>query len=98
MRSLGIAFYLSVIGAASFLSSLIITVVDHLTERHGGRSWFGKDLNTSRLDKFYWLLAGAGAANLVFYVMLARRYSYKNVQKVAVADCSDDGHDTTAAV
>ncbi|KAF2306205.1 hypothetical protein GH714_015702 [Hevea brasiliensis] len=35
MRSLGIAFYLSVIGAANFLSSLLITVVDHVTEKYG---------------------------------------------------------------
>ncbi|KAK9289856.1 hypothetical protein L1049_008016 [Liquidambar formosana] len=89
MRSLGIAFYLSVIGAANFLSSLLITIVDHATEK-GGRSWFGKDLNSSRLDKFYWLLAAINVVNLGIYVVLARRYSYKNVQRkvaVVVADC-----------
>lgn len=91
MRSLGIAFYLSVIGAANFLSSLLITAVDHVTEKTG-KSWFGKDLNSSRLDNFYWLLAGMTAANLILYVFLARRYPYKNVQSsVAVADCYKDG-------
>lgn len=89
MRSLGIAFYLSVLGASSFLSSLLITVVDGVTENGGGRSWFGKDLNSSRLDYFYWLLAGITAVNLLTYSFLARSYSYKNVRKttVAVADC-----------
>ncbi|KAI9392450.1 hypothetical protein POPTR_006G092000v4 [Populus trichocarpa] len=91
MRSLGIAFYLSVIGAANFLSSLLITAVDHVTEKTG-KSWFGKDLNSSRLDNFYWLLAGMTAANLILYVFLAQRYPYKNVQSsVAVADCYKDG-------
>ncbi|KAF8395178.1 hypothetical protein HHK36_019120 [Tetracentron sinense] len=86
MRSLGIAFYLSVIGAANFLSSLLITVVDHITEK-GGSSWFGKDLNKSRIDNFYWLLAAINGMNLGVYVFLARRYSYKNVQRRgAVAD------------
>ncbi|XP_022151485.1 protein NRT1/ PTR FAMILY 5.6-like [Momordica charantia] len=90
MRSLGIAFYLSVIGAGSFLSSLLITVVDDITGRTGN-SWFGKDLNSSRLDKFYCLLAAVSAANLCVYVLIARRYSYKNVQRhVAVADCYHD--------
>ncbi|KAJ9185276.1 hypothetical protein P3X46_004929 [Hevea brasiliensis] len=91
MRSLGIAFYLSVIGAANFLSSLLITVVDHVTEKYG-KSWFGKDLNSSRLDNFYWLLAGITTANMITYVLLARRYSYKNVNRsMAVADyCGDD--------
>ncbi|KAJ1384283.1 Proton-dependent oligopeptide transporter family [Sesbania bispinosa] len=87
MRSLGIAFYLSVIGAANFLSSMLITIVDHITEKSGEKSWFGKDLNSSRLDKFYWLLAAITTVNLFLFVFFARRYSYKNVQKVAVADC-----------
>lgn len=92
MRSLGIAFYLSVIGAANFLSSLLITIVDHVTDK-SGRSWFGKDMNSSRIDNFYWLIAAIVTVNLFIYVLVARRYSYKNVQRsVAVADCyQDDG-------
>ncbi|KAK3018988.1 hypothetical protein RJ639_003407 [Escallonia herrerae] len=89
MRSLGLGLYLSVIGVANFLSSFIITIVDHVTKK-GGKSWFGKDLNSSRLDYFYWLLAAITAADLCIYVLLARRFSYKTVQKravVAVADC-----------
>ncbi|KAI3937446.1 hypothetical protein MKW98_018745 [Papaver atlanticum] len=92
MRSLGIAFYLSVLGASSFLSSFLITIIDHLTERGGRKSWFGKDLNHSRLDKFYWVLAAINAVNLLVYAYLARRYSYKNVEKrvAVVADSSED--------
>ncbi|KAL2502966.1 Protein NRT1/PTR FAMILY 5.7 [Forsythia ovata] len=91
MRSLGIALYLSVIGAANFLSSLLITLVDHITEK-GGKSWFGKDLNSSRLDYFYGLLAIITSVNLCVYVFVASRYSYKNVQRTttAVADCYED--------
>ncbi|OVA17763.1 Proton-dependent oligopeptide transporter family [Macleaya cordata] len=91
MRSLGIAFYLSVLGASNFLSSFMITVIDDLTQSGGRNSWFGKDLNHSRLDKFYWLLAGMNALNLCVYMFIARRYSYKNVlRRVAVADCSNE--------
>lgn len=86
MRSLGIALYLSVIGAANFLSSLLITGIDRVTSR-SGRSWFGKDLNNSRLDKFYWLLAAMMVVNVCVYAFLARRYKYKRVQRRAVADC-----------
>ncbi|KAF8402992.1 hypothetical protein HHK36_011086 [Tetracentron sinense] len=97
MRSLGIAFYLSVMGIANFLSSLLITIVDHVTEK-GGSSWFGKDLNQSRLDNFYWLLAVINGMNLGVYVFMARRYSYKNVQRGgAVADCCEgDGVESMA--
>ncbi|PHU05352.1 Protein NRT1/ PTR FAMILY 5.7 [Capsicum chinense] len=92
MRSLGIAFYLSVIGAANFVSSLLITIVDHITKNSSGKSWFGKDLNSSRLDYFYWLLAIITAVNLCVYVIVAMNYSYKNVHgkaTVSVADCND---------
>ncbi|KAD3068381.1 hypothetical protein R6Q59_017605 [Mikania micrantha] len=101
MRSLGIALYLSVIGAGNFLSSFLITIVDHVTTKTSKKSWFGKDLNSSRLDKFYMFLAAITAANLCVYVFVASRYSYKNVQKksvVGVADCydGDQGHGTRA--
>ncbi|KAF5729627.1 protein NRT1/ PTR FAMILY 5.6-like [Tripterygium wilfordii] len=78
MRSLGLAFYLSVIGVGSFLSNFLIMIADHVTGK-SGKSWFGKDLNTSRLDNFYWLLAVLTLLNLCAFVVIARRYQYKNV-------------------
>jgi len=80
MRSLGIAFYLSAMGASNFVSSFLISVVDNLTERGGGDGWFAKDLNRSRLDCFYWLLAAINVLNLGVYAYLATGYSYKRVQ------------------
>ncbi|KAE8650995.1 protein NRT1/ PTR FAMILY 5.6 [Cucumis sativus] len=99
MRSLGIAFYLSVNGAANFFSSFLITIVDQITKKSSGKSWFGDDLNSSRLDNFYWLIAGIVAVDLCVYVFLARRYTYKSVQKTTVADCHDvKGRDVSSAV
>ncbi|KAJ1281540.1 hypothetical protein BS78_04G313300 [Paspalum vaginatum] len=77
MRSLGVGLYLSVIGAGSFLSSLLITAADHASSRFCRASWFAEDLNHSRLDLFYWLLVCIGAVNLVFYTVVTARYSYK---------------------
>ncbi|KAI3458645.1 hypothetical protein Pfo_015308 [Paulownia fortunei] len=85
MRSLGMAFYLSVIGVGSFISSFLITVVDHFTERISGRSWLGKDLNSSLLDKFYWLLTAISGLNFLMYVFLAKGFSYKTVQRNVTA-------------
>ncbi|KAL3639489.1 hypothetical protein CASFOL_017396 [Castilleja foliolosa] len=93
MRGIGIGLYLSVGGAANFLSSLMITLVDRVTEKNG-ESWIGKDLNSSRIDCFYWLLAGINAVNLCIYAIVASRYSYKNVKRttMAIAD-SYEGED-----
>lgn len=84
MRSLGLALYLSVLGVGSFLSSLLISVVNQVTEKNG-RSWIGKDLSTSRLDNLYWLLAAISAVNLSLYTVVARGYTYKNVDRNKVA-------------
>lgn len=97
MRSLGMAFYLSVIGAGSFISSLLITFIGSITGKFG-TSWFGKDLNSSRLDKFYWLLAAITALNFCVYVFIAKSYSYTKVQKNMPVDhgSQGDGTDTMA--
>ncbi|KAK3028617.1 hypothetical protein RJ639_039960 [Escallonia herrerae] len=88
MRSLGIAFYLSVTGVGNFLSGFLITAVNHITGTANGSGWFGKDMNSSRVDYFYWLLAALNGLNLCVFVFIARRYSYKNVQRhVTMADC-----------
>ncbi|XP_010504184.1 PREDICTED: protein NRT1/ PTR FAMILY 5.7-like [Camelina sativa] len=98
MRSLGIAFYLSVLGSASFANNLLITVSDHLAEEISGKGWFGKDLNSSRLDRFYWMLAALTGANMCFFVMVAMKYTYKSVQPslAVVADRGDDDDVETA--
>lgn len=92
MRSLGMAFFLSVLGAGNFLSSFLITAVDRITEKDG-KGWIGKDLNSSRLDKFYWLLAAINSVNIFVYVLFARRYTYKTVQRRLTATHlnKDDG-------
>lgn len=81
MRSLGIAVYLSVIGGGSFLSSFLIIIVDRVTGELSSKSWFGKTLNASRLDNFYWLLSALNVLNLCIYGLIARNYTYKSVQR-----------------
>ncbi|XP_047047650.1 protein NRT1/ PTR FAMILY 5.6-like [Lolium rigidum] len=96
MRSLGIGLYLSVIGAGSFLSNLVIKAADRVSSRGGHTGWFGKDLNRSRLDLFYCLLAGIGGANLCFYILVASRYSYKQTIKTVNDKFDEDVEVSTA--
>ncbi|PON49823.1 Proton-dependent oligopeptide transporter [Parasponia andersonii] len=91
MRSLGIALYLSIIGVGSYLSSFLIIVVDHVTEKSSGKSWIGKDMSSSRLDKFYWLLTAMNGLNLCVYMIVTRGYTYKNVDRDNVNTLVDGG-------
>ncbi|KAK8928741.1 putative peptide/nitrate transporter [Platanthera zijinensis] len=76
LRSLGLALYLSIFGIGSFISGLLVSVIDHVSGQ-GGESWFSNNLNRAHLDYFYWLVAGLSAISLVFFVHFARSYVYK---------------------
>lgn len=80
MRSLGMALYLCANGLGSFLSSILITVVEYLTSRGGNQSWIVDNLNRCHLDYFYWLLAILSTLNLCVYITLAWFYTYKTVE------------------
>ncbi|XP_057862287.2 protein NRT1/ PTR FAMILY 5.10 isoform X2 [Cryptomeria japonica] len=80
MRSLGIAVFLSVLGIGSFLSSIIISIVDDLSSRSSEGSWFSDNLNKAHLDYYYWLLAALSAINLCIYIFCAKRYNNVKVE------------------
>ena len=49
------AMYLSSVGVGNFLSSLLITIIETITNK-GTQSWFANNINKGHLDYFYWLL------------------------------------------
>ncbi|XP_027074027.1 protein NRT1/ PTR FAMILY 5.9-like [Coffea arabica] len=72
-RTMGIALYTSVFGVGSFLSALLISLVECFTSS-GGRenSWFNDDMRNSRLDSYYWLLAILDSVSFVGFVIFFR--------------------------
>ncbi|KAL8039207.1 hypothetical protein ABFX02_10G019800 [Erythranthe guttata] len=71
-------FTKGVFGLGYMCSVLSVYVVGKVSERGGKRNWFQFTLNRSRLDRYYWVLAGLGSVNLVFFVVVASCYRYKN--------------------
>ncbi|CAA7052417.1 unnamed protein product [Microthlaspi erraticum] len=74
LRSIGMALNLSIFGVGSFLSSLMISVIDKVTSHSGQTSWFDNDLNKAHLDYFYWLLACLSSIGLASYLWFAKSY------------------------
>lgn len=74
MRTLGIALYTSVFGVGSFVSALLISVVEVLTSSKGKPSWFSDDMNEARLDNYYWLLTTLSAVSLFLYALFCKYY------------------------
>lgn len=92
MRSLGTAIYLSTIACGHFLSSVLVTVVNRVTQKGGGQPWLTDNLNRSRLDYFYWFLAGLSSINFLFFLLFAHLYKYKQVSAFDITDVrKEDG-------
>ncbi|XP_043723519.1 protein NRT1/ PTR FAMILY 5.9-like [Telopea speciosissima] len=73
MRTMGIALYLSVFGVGSFLSALLISVIEIATSASTQKkSWFSDDLSEARLDNYYWLLALLSTLSLLVFVCLCK--------------------------
>ncbi|KAK6946356.1 Proton-dependent oligopeptide transporter family [Dillenia turbinata] len=68
----------AVSGAGIVGSVLTVYVVEKISERGGKPSWFQDTLNRSRLDKYYWTLAGLSAVNFLLYVVTATCYRYRD--------------------
>ncbi|XWS44233.1 hypothetical protein CRYUN_Cryun15aG0026800 [Craigia yunnanensis] len=78
MRTMGFALYTSVFGVGSFLSALMISVIEAFTSSEGKQSWFSDDMREDGLDKYYWLLALASALSLLLYAILCKCYKSRS--------------------
>nr|CAB3489727.1 unnamed protein product [Digitaria exilis] len=90
MKSIGSSFFYCMLGVAAWLVTLLIELVNRVT-RHGGRKqgWLdGANLNRSKLDSFYWLVCVLQLVSFMAYLYWARRYVYRNDQRVVEKDKS----------
>ncbi|KAG8073393.1 hypothetical protein GUJ93_ZPchr0006g44470 [Zizania palustris] len=76
MKSLGTAMSLTAYGIGNMLSSFLLSVVSRVTEQRGN-AWVTNNLNASHLDYYYALLTLLAVVNIVVFVVLSSRYSYK---------------------
>ncbi|KAG2724006.1 hypothetical protein I3760_02G198100 [Carya illinoinensis] len=77
MQSLGTTFFTSGIGVGNFLNSFLVTMVDKITGRDGGKSWIGDNLNDCRLDYYYVFLLVISIINLGAFLWASSKYVYK---------------------
>lgn len=80
MRSLCSALSLTTTSLGNYLSTLIVTIVNNVTTRHGKVGWIpDENLNRGHLDYFYWLLAILSIINFFVYLWISKWYTYKKV-------------------
>lgn len=77
MRSIASALFFVSMGLGNYLSSLIVSIVHNTTGGPAHHNWLAQNLNKAKLDKFYWLIAGYGTVNMLYFVVISRWYIYK---------------------
>ncbi|KAI5075492.1 hypothetical protein GOP47_0009568 [Adiantum capillus-veneris] len=76
MQSLSTSFFIAELGIGSWISSLLVTIVRHVTGYENG--WIIDNINRSNIDRFYWLLAALSALNFLLFLICASLHRYKN--------------------
>ncbi|KAL1187786.1 putative protein NRT1/ PTR FAMILY 2.14 [Cardamine amara subsp. amara] len=79
MRSIGNSLLYLGLSLASYLSSVMVSIVHSVTARGGRQSWLTDDIDTSKLDYFYYFISALSTLNLIFFLWCARRYCYRNM-------------------
>ncbi|KAI4324593.1 hypothetical protein MLD38_030067 [Melastoma candidum] len=76
MKSLGTSYFTSSLGIGNFLSSFLLKAVSSITKRQRRKGWILDNLNASRLDYYYALLAILMFFNLLFYLYVSKSFVY----------------------
>ncbi|CAL4988406.1 unnamed protein product [Urochloa decumbens] len=86
MKSIGSSMFYCILGVSAWLGSLLIQLANRFTRHSDGTGgWLdGTNLNRGKLDRFYGLLSVLELVSLFIYMFFARRYVYRNDQKVVV--------------
>jgi dipeptide/tripeptide permease len=86
MKSMSTGLFLVTLSMGFFLSSFLVFLVHHVTRG----TWIQNNLDTGRLDLFYWMLAVLGVVNFAAFVLIARRHEYKPSTSAVVAPAGEE--------
>ena len=84
MRSLSTSLFIAELGLGSWISSLLVTIVQKTT---GGDDdgWILNNINQSKIDRFYWLLAALSVVNFGLFLLAASHHRYKQHHCVSIS-------------
>ncbi|XVE53301.1 hypothetical protein DITRI_Ditri02bG0193100 [Diplodiscus trichospermus] len=79
MRSLATSLSWASLAMGYYLSSVIVSIVNNVTDNSGHKPWLsGHTMNHYHLERFYWLMCLLSALNFLHYLFWARRYKYRS--------------------
>ncbi|XP_058766016.1 protein NRT1/ PTR FAMILY 1.1-like isoform X1 [Vicia villosa] len=60
--------------AGNLVSSFVFSTIENVTSRGGKKGWICDDINEGHFDKYYWVLAGVSALNVLYYLVCSWAY------------------------
>ncbi|CAK8565772.1 unnamed protein product [Lathyrus sativus] len=60
--------------AGNLVSSFVFSTIENVSSRGGKKGWICDDINEGRFDKYYWVIAGVSALNVVYYLVCSWAY------------------------
>ena len=75
--------------AGNLVSSFVFSVVQNATSRWGKEGWVLDNINKGRYDKYYWVISGLSALNIVYYLICSWAYG-PTVEQVQVRKLGEE--------
>ncbi|KAL7185853.1 hypothetical protein ACSBR2_027755 [Camellia fascicularis] len=79
MKSMSTGFFLSTLSMGYFVSSLLVSLVDKVSNGN----WLRSNFDEAKLDYFYWMLAMLAVLNFSVFLVFAMKHQYKVQQYTA---------------
>ncbi|CAJ2661471.1 unnamed protein product [Trifolium pratense] len=83
--------------AGNLVSSFVFITIENVTSRGEKEGWISDNINQGRFDKYYWVIAGFSALNLLYYLVCSWAYG-PTVDEVSKCNSSTVGINKTAKV
>ncbi|KAJ7965968.1 protein NRT1/ PTR FAMILY 1.2 [Quillaja saponaria] len=59
---------------ANLVASLMLSIVDNVTEREGEVSWLSNNINKGHYDYYYWLICSLSLLNYMYFLYCSKAY------------------------
>ncbi|KAK2425287.1 protein NRT1/ PTR FAMILY 1.2 [Trifolium repens] len=83
--------------AGNLVSSFVFSTIENVTSKDGKDGWITDNINQGRFDKYYWVIAGVSALNLVYYLVCSWAYgpTVDQLSKVTTEENGSKQEDST---
>ncbi|CAJ1955256.1 unnamed protein product [Sphenostylis stenocarpa] len=74
MSSVAVSLSELAMAAGNLVSTFVFSVIQNVTSSGGKQGWISDDINKGRFDKYYWVLSGLSALNIMYYLLCSWAY------------------------